>query len=288
MTVALNQPTAVAGTRVMGLGAYRPELVIDNEQICQWIDSSDEWIQQRTGIKTRHRAPRDVSVVDMAEGAAREALEHAGISGDELGGVIVATVTHPFATPSAAADLAHRLGATPAAAFDISAACAGYCYGIGQADAMVRSGLSPYVLVVGVEKLSDFIDNHERTISFLLGDGAGAAIIGPSEVPGISPSILGSNGEKWEAVAMDSTLLNFRDAVHAPARPRTPPSCSTRRTATGPRCARTAPPSSAGPSGRWRRSPSRRWTPQESPPMTSWPSSRTRRTCASSTRWSNS
>lgn len=213
MTVALNQPTAVAGTRVMGLGAYRPELVIDNEQICQWIDSSDEWIQKRTGIKTRRRAPRDVSVVDMAEGAAREALEHAGISGDQLGGVILATVTHPYATPSAAADLAHRLGATPAAAFDISAACAGYCYGIGQADAMVRSGLSSYVLVVGVEKLSDFIDNHERTISFLLGDGAGAAIIGPAEAPGISPSILGSNGEKWEAVAMDSTLLNFRDAL---------------------------------------------------------------------------
>lgn len=213
MTVTLNQPVAVAATQVMGLGVYRPTEIIDNEQICQWIDSSDEWIRQRTGIRTRHRAPADVSVSDMAEGAAREALEHAGLSGSDLDAVIVSTVTHPFQTPSAASELAHRLGATPAAAFDISAACAGYCYGIAQADALVRSGLAKHVLVIGAEKLSDYIDNHERTISFLLGDGAGAVVIGPSETPGISPSIIRSNGEKWETISMDNSLLNFRDTL---------------------------------------------------------------------------
>lgn len=215
MTVTLNQPVAAAGTQVMGLGVYRPTEIIDNEQICQWIDSSDEWIRQRTGIRTRHRAPADVSVSDMAEGAAREALEHAGLSGADLDAVIISTVTHPFQTPSAASELAHRLGATPAAAFDISAACAGYCYGIAQADALVRSGLAKHVLVIGAEKLSDYIDNHERTISFLLGDGAGAVVIGPSETPGISPSIIRSNGEKWETISMNNSLLNFRDTLAA-------------------------------------------------------------------------
>ena len=209
----LTQTVPTDGTAVIGLGAHRPDVVVDNEQICQWIDSSDEWIRKRTGIVTRHRAPADVSVVDMALGAANDAINDAGIDASQLGAVIVSTVTHPYQTPSAAADLAHRLGASPAAAYDISAACAGYCYGIGQADALVRSGAAQYVLVVGVEKLSDVIDNHERSISFLLGDGAGAAVIGASDTAGISPSQLGSNGEKWNAVAMDNSLLRMRDAI---------------------------------------------------------------------------
>ncbi|MDR8020361.1 beta-ketoacyl-ACP synthase III [Nesterenkonia aerolata] len=213
MTATLNQPTPVAASRLLGLGAARGEQIVDNEQICQWIDSSDEWIRQRTGIQTRHRAGEDVSVVDLSTEAATEALEAAGLQGSDLDAVLVSTVTHPYATPSAAADLAHRLGATPAAAFDISAACAGYCYGIAQADAMVRSGLARHVLVVGVEKLSDFIDNHERSISFLLGDGAGAAVVGPADEPGISASITGSDGEKWGAVSMNASLLPLRDAV---------------------------------------------------------------------------
>src|SRR5699024_2024363 len=177
----LTQTVPTEATTVMGLGAHRPDVVVDNEQICQWIDSSDEWIRKRTGIVTRHRAPADVSVVDMALGASQEALSAAGVEPAQLGGVIVSTVTHPYQTPSAAADLAHRLGGTRAAADDVSAACAGYCYGIGQADALVRSGAAEYVLAVGVEKLSDVIDNHERSISFLLGAGAGAAVVGPSE-----------------------------------------------------------------------------------------------------------
>ncbi|GFZ89337.1 beta-ketoacyl-ACP synthase III [Nesterenkonia alkaliphila] len=215
MTATLTPTTTVHATAVLGLGVYRPSIVVDNEQICQWIDSSDEWIRQRTGIVTRHRAPADVSVVDMAEAAALEALRDAGTDPSEIGAVLVSTVTHPYQTPSAAADLAARLGSTPAAAYDISAACAGYCYGIGQADALVRAGHAEKVLVVGVEKLSDVIDNHERTISFLLGDGAGAVVVGPSEEPGISASILGSNGEKWGAITMDSSLLDLRDALSA-------------------------------------------------------------------------
>ncbi|SKB95793.1 3-oxoacyl-[acyl-carrier-protein] synthase-3 [Arthrobacter sp. 49Tsu3.1M3] len=207
----LKQAPVQANTRIMGIGAYRPSVIVTNEDVCQWIDSSDEWIRQRTGIITRHRAPADVSVIDMAEGAAREALQKAGIEASQLGAVIVSTVTHPYATPSAAASLADRLGATPAPAFDISAACAGYCYGIAQGDALVRSGAASYVLVVGAEKLSDVIDNTERTISFLLGDGAGAVLIGPSDTPGIGPSVWGSDGSKWDAIGMTHSMLDIRE-----------------------------------------------------------------------------
>jgi 3-oxoacyl-[acyl-carrier-protein] synthase-3 len=207
----LKQAPVQANTRIMGVGAYRPSVIVTNEDVCQWIDSSDEWIRQRTGIVTRHRAPADVSVIDMAEGAAREALRKAGIEASQLGAVIVSTVTHPYATPSAAASLADRLGATPAPAFDISAACAGYCYGVAQGDALVRSGAAKYVLVIGAEKLSDVIDNTERTISFLLGDGAGAVVIGPSDTPGIGPSVWGSDGSKWDAIGMTHSMLDIRE-----------------------------------------------------------------------------
>ncbi|AJT41206.1 beta-ketoacyl-ACP synthase III [Psychromicrobium lacuslunae] len=210
-TPSLKQSALREHSRILGLGSYRSELVVTNDDVCQWIDSSDEWIRQRTGIVTRRRAPKEIGVVEMAEAAAREAMAQAGIEASQLGAVIVSTVTHQFATPSAASLLADRLGATPAPAFDISAACAGYCYGIGQADALVRSGTADYVLVVGVEKLSDVIDNHERTISFLLGDGAGAAVIGPSESAGIGPTIWGSDGSKWDAIGMTHSLLEVRD-----------------------------------------------------------------------------
>lgn len=215
---ALKQTPLRENTRILGLGAYRPTVIVTNDDVCQWIDSSDEWIRQRTGIVTRHRAPADVSVIDMAEGAAREALEKAGIKASQLGAVIVSTVTHPYATPSAAASLADRIGATPAPAFDISAACAGYCYGIAQADALVRSGAAEYVLVVGAEKLSDVIDNTERTISFLLGDGAGAVVIGPSDTPGIGPSVWGSDGSRWDAIGMTHSLLDVRELALAAGR----------------------------------------------------------------------
>ncbi|PRB72596.1 beta-ketoacyl-ACP synthase III [Arthrobacter sp. MYb213] len=213
MTAQLLTPTPNAYSAILGTGSFRPDVVVTNDDVCQWIDSSDEWIRQRTGIITRHRADANTSVLDMAQGAAQAALEDAGISAAQLDTVIVATVTFPHATPSAAAALADLLGATPAPAYDISAACAGYCYAIAQADALVRSGLAQHVLVVGVEKLSDYIDNSERTISFLLGDGAGAVIVGASSVPGISPSVWGSDGSKWNAISMTHSQLELRDSL---------------------------------------------------------------------------
>ncbi len=207
----LTQLTAREHARILGVGECRGTLIVPNEDLVGPIDSSDEWIRQRTGIVTRRRAEESVSVVDLAEAASRQALEHAGLEASAIGAVIVATVTHPYATPSAAALLAHRIGADGVPAFDISAACAGYCYGVAQADALVRSGMAEHVLVVGVEKLSDFVDPADRTISFLLGDGAGAVVVGASETPGISPSVWGSDGSKWEAIRMTHSLLDVRE-----------------------------------------------------------------------------
>ncbi len=207
----LNQYEITRYSRIYSLGAARGELVVTNDEIAGPIDSSDEWIRQRTGIITRRRAGADTSMMDLAVVASKEAIEKAGIDPKEIGAVVFNTITHPYMTPSAATLLAELVGANPAPAYDISAACAGYCYGIAQADALVRSGVAKYVLVVGAEKLSDLIDPTDRTISFLLGDGAGAAIVGPSDFPGISPTVWGSDGSHWDAVGMTSSLLDFRD-----------------------------------------------------------------------------
>ena len=211
----LNQSTAVAFSKIYAIGAARGDLTVTNDDVAGPINSSDEWITQRTGIITRTRASKDRSLMDMAVEASNEAIKKAGIQPSEIEAVIFSTITHPYQTPSAAALLAELVGANPAPAFDISAACAGYCYGIAQADSLVRSGTAKYVLVVGGEKLSDFIDPTDRSISFLLGDGAGAAIVGPSDTPGISKSVWGSDGSKWEAVGMTGSLLDFRDGTGA-------------------------------------------------------------------------
>ena len=207
----LNQFETVKFSKIYSLGAARGRLRVTNDEIAGPIDSSDEWIRQRTGIITRARADKDQSLMDMAVEASKEAIASAGISPQEIGAVIFSTITHPYQTPSAATLLAELIGANPAPAFDISAACAGYCYGIAQADALVRSGVAKYVLVVGGEKLSDFIEPTDRSISFLLGDGAGAAIVGPADEAGISPTVWGSDGSHWSSVSMTASLLDFRD-----------------------------------------------------------------------------
>ncbi|NDC90017.1 MAG: beta-ketoacyl-ACP synthase 3, partial [Bacteroidetes bacterium] len=207
----LIQPTGARYTRIMALGAARGDLVVSNDDIAGPIDSSDEWIRQRTGIIERRRSSDDQSAVDLAETASREAIKKSGIDASEIDAVIVATISNEVQTPSMASLLADRVGATPAAAYDISAACAGYTYGIAQADALIRSGAAHYVLVVGAEKLSTLAKPTDRSISFLLGDGAGAAIVGPSDDIGIGPTLWGSDGSKWDAVGMDRPLKEAFD-----------------------------------------------------------------------------
>lgn len=195
--------------RITGIGGYRPERVVPNSEIVAAIDSSDEWIRERSGIASRHKAAPDESVVDMAEHASRDALAYAGLDATQLGAVVVATVTHPFQTPAAAPELASRLGSA-AAAFDVSAACAGYCHGISLANDMVRVGTAEHVLVVGVEKLLDFTDPQDRGSAFIFGDGAGAAIVSRSDVPGISPTVWGSDGEQKDLIAQRDSWNQLR------------------------------------------------------------------------------
>jgi len=199
----LHQAVGSPFTRIIAVGAARGDLNVPNDDIIGPIESSDEWIRQRTGVISRARASASVSAADLATRAANEAIATAKISASDIGAVIIATISNDVLTPSMAALVADRIGATPAAAYDISAACAGFCYGIAQADALVRAGAATYVLVIGAEKLSDYAKPTDRTISFLLGDGAGAVIVGPADSVGISPTIWGSDGGKWDAVGMD-------------------------------------------------------------------------------------
>jgi 3-oxoacyl-[acyl-carrier-protein] synthase-3 len=208
----LTQAVGSPFTRIYAVGAARGDLNVPNDDIVGPIESSDEWIRQRTGVITRKRASEAVTAADLATSAATEAITKAGIEPSQIGAVIIATISNEVQTPSMAALVADRVGATPAAAYDISAACAGFCYGLAQADALVRAGAAKYVLVIGAEKLSLLAKPTDRTISFLLGDGAGAVIVGPADEPGISASIWGSDGGKWDAVGMDSTM---RHAVEA-------------------------------------------------------------------------
>jgi 3-oxoacyl-[acyl-carrier-protein] synthase-3 len=185
---------------LLGLGAYRPSIVVPNADIVDRIDSSDEWIQQRSGIKQRRFAADDETVVSMSVGASREALADAGIDARQVDCVVVATVSHLLQTPSAATAIAHELGTEQAAAFDISAACAGFCHGVAMANDMVRGGSARYVLVIGVERLSDITDRDDRGTAFIFADGAGAVVVGPSETPGIGPVVWGSDGEHYDHI----------------------------------------------------------------------------------------
>lgn len=207
----LNVKRGPEFTRILGLGVSRGENVVPNEDIIGPIDSSDEWIRKMTGIATRVRANKDTSVLDLAERASREAISHAGIDANEIDAVILSTITYPHMTPGGAPILADRLGTSGAAAFDISAACAGYCYGIGQADALVRSGAARNVLVVGAEKMSDYIDPADRSISYLLGDAAGAVVVGASDTAGIGPTIWGSDGSGAQLIRQTASWLEVRD-----------------------------------------------------------------------------
>ncbi|WP_432493136.1 beta-ketoacyl-ACP synthase III [Kineococcus gypseus] len=210
---------AARHSRLLGFGAHRPPRLIDNEEVCTWIDSSDEWIQQRTGIRTRRWAAPDVGVVEMSEDAAAKALAAAGLTGSDVDAVVLATVSYPYQTPAAAAVLADRLGATPAAAFDVSAGCAGFCHGVAVASDLVRGGTAEHVLVVGVDKLSDFTDKHDRSTAFLFADGAGAAVVGPSDTPGVGPTVWGSDGSQADAIRSRFSWLDLRAAGAAAADP---------------------------------------------------------------------
>lgn len=200
-------------SRILAVGAYRPKRLVPNSEIVELIDSTDEWIVQRTGIESRRFAAADESVISMAQGAAEQALERAKLTADDIDTVIVATITYPHQAPSAATELITKLGNTKAAAFDISAACAGFCYGVSMAHDFVKAGTSKKVLVVGVEKLTDFVDPTDRATAFIFADGAGAVIIGESDEVGIGPVVWGADADSRDAIVMNPPWTDMRSAT---------------------------------------------------------------------------
>ncbi|GAA4715789.1 ketoacyl-ACP synthase III [Nocardioides conyzicola] len=208
--MAIRAAQGPAHAAILGIGAYRPSRVIPNADVVDAIDSSDEWIQQRSGIKQRRWATAEETVQMMSVAASRTALERAGIDARQIDCVIVATVTHMLQTPAIATAIAFELGTDQAAAFDISAACAGFCHGVALASDMVRGGSAGYALVIGVERLSELTDIGDRGTAFIFADGAGAVVVGPSDQPGIGPVVWGSDGEQFDLIRQRE---DWRDVV---------------------------------------------------------------------------
>jgi 3-oxoacyl-[acyl-carrier-protein] synthase-3 len=214
----LQPSTGAPQASILGIGTYRPERVVMNSELIEAIDSSDEWIQQRSGIKQRRFAGPDETVQMMSVAASRQALEKAGLDAAQIDCVVVATVSHMLQTPAIATAIAHELGTDKAPAFDISAACAGFCHGMALGADMVRAGSAKHVLVIGVERLTDITSLNDRGTAFIFADGAGAAVIGPSEEVGIGPVVWGSDGEQFDLIRQTE---DWRDvlASDSPAMP---------------------------------------------------------------------
>ncbi|HYZ08313.1 MAG TPA: beta-ketoacyl-ACP synthase III [Pseudonocardiaceae bacterium] len=199
MTLRLRQLPPAAGARIRGLGSTQPERVVTNDDIAAaGVQTTDSWIRERVGIVTRRFAGPQESLVDMATDAGSKAVADAGLAPADVDAVLVATCTMPSPIPNAAAQVAHRIGVTAAPAFDLNAACAGFCYGLGSAADMVRAGSARHVLVIGAEKLTDWVDPTDRSTCIIFADGAGAAVVGVAgegEEAGVGPVVAGSAGD---------------------------------------------------------------------------------------------
>ncbi|QNP76128.1 ketoacyl-ACP synthase III [Streptomyces roseirectus] len=196
----------------MGVGAYRPRRIVDNEEACRLIDSSDDWVRSRTGIVTRRWADPDETLGVMAEQAALKAVASAGLGPADITCVIAATFTHLKQTPAIATEIAHRIDAEGAAAFDVSAGCAGFVHGVVLAADSVR-GRGGHVLVVGVERMTDLLNLRDRSTACIFGDGAGAVVIGPAETPGIGPAVWGADGSQADAIEQSVPWDALRDGA---------------------------------------------------------------------------
>jgi 3-oxoacyl-[acyl-carrier-protein] synthase-3 len=194
---------ALRGAGIIGLGMAVPERVLTNDDLAKLVETSDEWIVSRTGIKQRHVCDPDTTTSDLAARAALAALADANIAPGDLDLVLCATATGDYLWPSTACVIQHKIGATNAAAFDLSAACSGFCYGLTVAGGLLRTGEMQNILVIGADTLTKQLDWHDRGTCILFGDGAGAAVLtacSPEE--GIMASYLGADGSGVESIWM--------------------------------------------------------------------------------------
>ncbi|SDL89660.1 beta-ketoacyl-ACP synthase III [Halarsenatibacter silvermanii] len=187
---------------ITGLGKKVPDNVMTNKDLEEIVDTTDEWITQRTGIKERRIADEDTSSSDLAYEASLEALEEADLSPEDLEMIILATATPDMLFPATACLLQERLGADNAGAFDLEAGCSGFVYGLGVADQFIRAGNYENILVVGAETLSKLVDWDDRSTCVLFGDGAGAAVVQPSSEAGILSTVMGSDGSGGDSLCV--------------------------------------------------------------------------------------
>jgi 3-oxoacyl-[acyl-carrier-protein] synthase-3 len=194
----------MTGSRLVALGHYQPSTTLTNEQLSRMVDTSDEWIRTRVGIRERRIADRE-SVPDLAFQAAQKALAATGWDPATVDLVAVATCTAEDRSPSVAAQVAARLGIQAPAAYDVNTACSGFCYALATADHALRAGAATRALVIGAEKMSDVVDWTDRSTAVIFGDGAGAAAVEacPAAESGIGPVVWGSDPEKGDAVRID-------------------------------------------------------------------------------------
>ncbi len=198
----LRRPTGPAGTRILGVGSSQPERVVTNHDLAKTMDTSDEWIRERVGIAERRFGSKKDTVVSLAVDAGAKAIAASGLVPTDVDTVLVATCTSLAPIPNAAAQVADLIGVKGAGGFDVNAACAGFCYALASASDMVRSGTAGRVLVIGAEKLTDLIDPVDRSTAIIFADGAGAAVVGPADQPGIGPVAWGTAGDLVDMIGM--------------------------------------------------------------------------------------
>ncbi len=214
---SIQVPSGAPGSRVLGLGSYRPRRRVTNDELAQTMDTNDEWIQTRVGIAERRWASEDETLVEMAVAAGGKAIAASGLSPDEIDLVIVASASLRVPIPGIGPQVGHRLGIPRPGAFDLNAGCAGFCYALGVAADSIRTGSARNALVVGVERLTDVTDLTDRSTAVIFADGAGAAVIGAADEPGIGPVVWGSDGDQYNAIeiaAGRSTMTMAGQAVY--------------------------------------------------------------------------
>jgi 3-oxoacyl-[acyl-carrier-protein] synthase-3 len=211
MSITLRQSTGPAATAILGIGSYQPDRVITNDELSTRMDTNDEWIRSRVGIVERRFAPPELSLPDMAVAAGERAVADAGLRPSDVDTVIVANCTMPTTIPNAAAQVADRIGIKAAGAFDLNAACAGFCYALAAASDVVKAGSAERVLVIGAEKLTDLVDPTDRSNAIIFADGAGAAVVGAADEPGIGPVVWGSAGELVDMIYMRDQKFIYQE-----------------------------------------------------------------------------
>ncbi|WP_040870746.1 beta-ketoacyl-ACP synthase 3 [Nocardia exalbida] len=213
VSIAVNKSRE--NVAMLGIGAYRPKRLVSNAEVCEVLDSTDEWIYERTGVRNRRWISGEETLRSIAAAAGERAIVNSGVDRSKIGAVILATSSWLTLTPHGAPQVAYDIGMNGVAAFDLTSGCGGFGYGIGVAADMIRSGSAEYVLLIGAETMTVGLDPTDRGTAMIFGDGAGAVVVGPSDENGISPTVWGSDGENAAAIMQDIDFLEYMHRAQA-------------------------------------------------------------------------